>query len=270
LILKPPTFNDMMNMQTLLLWLPFVFTLSVLAYACVYDIKERQVSNKVWLLAYPTGIILTITQIILGLIDGTIVLISVLTAMFLGFVLFRSGYYGGADLKALLFIALTTPTIPTILNPTLNLPPLSLILTIFCNSILLSLIWPLTIFALNLKDTLKGKHIFEEIQLTIPQKIWLFFTSRQTLIEKIDGLRYFPSEQIDVQKGQPTRKLLRFVKAETDQTKYLKNLNAHKYLYKKGVFASPTIPTIAFFTIALAITPLGNLFIWIVTLIGFI
>ncbi|MDR2719475.1 MAG: hypothetical protein LBC03_01545, partial [Nitrososphaerota archaeon] len=152
----------------------------------------------------------------------------------------------------------------------LNLPPLPLILTIFCNSILLSLIWPLTIFALNLKDTLKGKHMFEEIQLTLHQKIWLFFTARQTPIEKIDGLRYFPSEQIEIQKDQPVRKLLRFVKAETDQTKYLKNLHAHKYLYTKGVLASPTIPTIAFFTIALAISPLGNLFIWIVTLIGII
>jgi Flp pilus assembly protein protease CpaA len=260
----------MMNMQMLLLWLPFVFALSVLAYACVYDLKERQVSNKVWLLAYPTGIILTLTQIVLGLIDSTVVLISVLTAMFLGFVLFRSGYYGGADLKALLFIALTTPTIPTILNPILNLPPLPLILTIFCNSILLSLIWPLSIFALNLKDTLKGKHMFKEIQLTLPQKIWLFFTARQTPLQKLDGLRYFPAEQIEIQKGQPARKLLRFVKAETDQTKYIKDLNAHKHLYKKGVLTSPTIPTIAFFTTALAITPLGNLFIWIVTLIGFI
>jgi hypothetical protein len=260
----------MMNMQTLLLWLPFIFALSVLAYACVYDIKERQVSNKVWLLAYPTGIILTITQIVFGLIDGSIVLVSVLTAVFLGFVLFRSGYYGGADLKALLFIALTTPTIPLILNPALNLPPLPLILTIFCNSILLSLIWPLTIFALNLKDTLKGKHMFEEIKLALHQKIWLFFTARQTPLEKIDGLRYFSSEQIEIQNGQPSRKLLRFVKAETDQSKDLKNLHAHKYLYTKGVLASPTIPTIAVFTIALAISPLGNLFIWIVTLIGFI
>jgi len=252
----------------LLLWLSFVFTLSVLAYACVYDLKERQVSNKVWLLAYPTGIILTLTQVMLGLIDGSVVLISVLTAVFLGFVLFRSGYYGGADLKALLFIALTTPTIPLTLNPAPNLPPLPLILTIFCNSILLSLIWPLSIFALNLKDTLKGKHMFEEIQLTIPQKIGLFFTARQIPLEKLDGLRYFPAEQIEIQKRQPTRKLLRFVKAETNLTKYLKDLNTHKHLHKKGVLASPTIPTIVFFTIALAVAPVGNLFLWTVTILG--
>ena len=254
--------------QLMMLWLPFVFTLSVLAYACVYDFKERQVSNKVWFLAYPTGIILTLTQVVLGLLYDGVVLVSVLSAVFLGFVLFWSGYYGGADLKALLFIALTTPTIPITLNPAPNLPPLPLILTIFCNSIILSLIWPLSIFVLNLKDTLKGKHMFEEIQLTIPQKIWLIFTARQTPLEKIDGLRYFPAEKIDVQNGQPTRKLLRFVKAETDQTNNLHNLNTHKHLYKNGVLAAPTIPTIAFFTTALTIAPLGNLFLWAVTLLG--
>ncbi|MDR2719447.1 MAG: prepilin peptidase [Nitrososphaerota archaeon] len=250
--------------------MPFVFTLSILAYACIYDIKERQVSNKVWLLAYPTGIILTLTQIVLGSIDSTVVLVSVLSAVFLGFVLFRSGYYGGADLKALLFIALTTPTIPASLNPTLNLPPLPLILTVFCNSILLSLIWPLTIFALNLKDILKGNKLFKEIQLTLPQKTWLFFTTRQTPLEKIEGLRYFPAEQIEIQNGQTTRKLLRFVKAETDQTNNLNNLKTHKHLYKRGALASPTIPTIAFFTTALAIAPLGNLFFWAITLLGII
>jgi hypothetical protein len=236
----------------------------------VHDVKERQVSNKVWLLAYPTGIIITLTQVTLGLIDGTVVLVSVLIGVFLGVSLFWSGYYGGADLKALLFIALTTPTIPVILsNPIPHIPALPLILTMFCNSVLLSLIWPLTLFALNLKDTLKGKRMFEGIQLTLPQKTGLFFTSRLTPIEKIGGLRYFPSEQIVIQEeGQPIRKPLRFVKAETDLSKYINNLNTYKHLYKKGVLASPTIPTLIFFTIALAIAPLGNLFLWAIILLG--
>jgi hypothetical protein len=60
------------------------------------------------------------------------------------------------------------------------------------------------------------------------------------------------------------------MKAETDTTKYLNNLNAHKHLYKKGVLASPTIPTIVFFTTALAITLVGNLFFWTITLTGII
>ena len=254
--------------MSLLMWLPFVFTLSVLTYACVYDLKERQVSNWVWLFVYPIGCLMTFAAVVFGLLSLSVVLVSVFVAVGLVFVLFRTGFCGGADLKTLLFIALTTPTIPHSLNPTLNLPPLPLILTVFCNSILLSLIWPLTIFTLNLKDTLKGNNMFENIQLTLPQKVRLFFTARQTPLEKLDGLRYFPAEQIEIQKGQPTRNPLRLMKAETDTTKYLNNLNTHKHLYKKGVLASPTIPTIALFTIAIAITPLGNLFFWTITLLG--
>jgi hypothetical protein len=210
---------------------------------------------------------MTIAVVGFGLLESSVVLVSVFVVMVLGVVLFWSGFYGGADLKALLFIAITTPTIPYTLNPILNLPPLPLILTVFCNSILLSLIWPLSIFSLNLKDALKGNNMFEDIQLTIPQKVRLFFTARQTPIEKLEGLRYFPAEHIEIQNGQPTRKPLRLMKAETDTTKHLNNLNVHKYQYKKGVLASPTIPTIVFFTIALAIAPLGNLFFWAITLL---
>jgi hypothetical protein len=213
---------------------------------------------------------MTIATIGFGLLESSVVLVSVFVSVVLGVVLFWSGFYGGADIKALLFIALTTPTIPIALKPILNLPPLPMILTVFCNSILLSLIWPLSIFSLNLKDTLKGNHMFEDIKLTLPQKVRLFFTARQTALEKLEGLRYFPAEQIEIQNGQPTRKPLRLIKVETDTTKHLNNLNIHKHLYKKGVLASPTIPTIIFFTIALAITPLGNLFFWAITLLGII
>ena len=252
----------LINMLTLLLlWLPFVFTLSVLAYACVYDFKERQVSNKIWLLAYPAGIMITLTQVMLGLIDGSVVLVSVLSCVGLGVVLFWSGYYGGADLKALLFIALTAPSIPTmhLINPIPHLLSLPLILIVFCNSALLSLVWPLTIFVLNLKDALKGNHMFEGIQLTLCQKIWLFFTSRCIPLDKLGGLRYFPSETVAVPEeadGKPARKMIRFVKAETNLKKYIDNLQAHKELYQNGVLASPTIPTMIFFTLALAIAPL--------------
>jgi len=259
--------------MSLLLWLPFVFVLGVLVCVCVFDVRERVVSDWVWVFVYPVGFVLTFVLVGFGLLDWVVVLVSGLCSLFLGVGLFWSGYYGGADLKALVFIALTAPSIPVVFGPVLNLPELPLILTVFCNSVLLSLTWPLTIFTLNLKDALKGKRMFEDIQLSWSQKVWLFFTSRLTPIEKMVGLRYFPSEQLVFQEddgGLPIRKHLRFVKAETDLSKYTNDLNTYKHLYKKGVLASPTIPTIVFFTIALAITPLGNIFIWAIILIGII
>ncbi|MCL1971171.1 MAG: hypothetical protein FWF66_06950 [Candidatus Bathyarchaeota archaeon] len=254
-------------LQLLVLWLPFVFALSVLVYACVFDFKDRQVSNKVWLLAYPVGIMLVLVQVGFSLLDGGVVLVSVLVGVFLGVVLFWSGYFGGADLKALLFIALTVPMIPAVFNPFPNFLSLPLILVVFCNSVLLSLVWPLTIFVLNLKDFLfKRPSLFEGINLTIRQKVWLLFTARLVSLDKLGGLRYFPSETVVFQEGRPTRKLLCFVKAEADLTKYVNVLKENKQIFPNGVFVSFTIPFIVFFTFALVTVPIGAIVLGMVTL----
>ena len=244
----------------LLMWLPFVFVLGVLGYVSVLDFKTRRVANRVWLFAYPMGCAMTLASVAFNFVGASAVLVSLAASLFLELVLFCSGFYGSADAKALIFIGLTLPTIPHTLNHALGLSALPVILVVFCFSSILSLIWPLSIFSLNLKDLLlKRKSMFEGIQLTLHQKIWLLFTARLIPLDKLGGLRYFPAETVAVPKegdGKPTRKLLRFVKAETNLQKYLDNLKEHSKLYQNGVLASPTIPTMIFFTIALAIVPL--------------
>jgi len=243
----------------LLMWLPFVFVLIILGYVSVLDFKTRRVANRVWLFAYPIGCAMTLASIAFNLVEVSVVLVSLVVSLFLGLGLCCSGFYGSADAKALIFIGLTLPAIPHTLNPTLGLSALPVVLVVFCFSAILSLIWPLSIFSLNLKDLLKGKNMFEGIQLTLRQKIWLLFTVRRIPLDKLGELRYFPAETVVVQEecdGKPTRKLLRFVKAETNLQKYLDTLKGHSELYPNGVLASPTIPTMIFFTLAFTIVPL--------------
>ncbi|MDR2699756.1 MAG: hypothetical protein LBC12_02940 [Nitrososphaerota archaeon] len=66
-------------------------------------------SNRVWLFAYYIGCLMAIAAVGFGLLEFSVVLVSVFVSVVLGVVLFWSGFYGGADLKDLLFIALTTP-----------------------------------------------------------------------------------------------------------------------------------------------------------------
>jgi hypothetical protein len=128
------------------------------------------------------------------------------------------------------------------LNPVLSVPALPLVLVVFCISALLSIIYPLAIFILNLKDLLKGKHLFEGNKLTIREKGLLLFTARRIPLAELEkSLRYFPAEEVVFQEGKPAKKLLHFVKAETDLKKYLDNIKEHSELYQKGVLASPTI-----------------------------
>jgi len=244
----------------LLMWLPFVFVLIILGYVSVLDFKTRRVANRVWLFAYPIGFVMTLVSVSFNLAGASVVLVSLVVSLFLGLGLCCSGFYGSADAKALIFIGLTLPAIPHTLNTALGLSALPLVLVVFCFSSILSLIWPLSIFSLNLKDLLlKRKTMFEGIQLTLRQKVWLLFTVRLIPLDKMGGLRCFPAETVVVQEecdNKPTRKLLRFVKAETNLQKYVDNLKEHSELYQNGVLASPTIPTMVFFTIALAIVPL--------------
>ncbi|MDR2719468.1 MAG: prepilin peptidase, partial [Nitrososphaerota archaeon] len=211
-------------MQLLMMWIPFVFTLSVLTYASVFDLKKRKVSNWVWLFAYPIGCIMALTKLAVSLLDVQAVFVSLGVSMVLGFVLFCSGFYGGADVKALVFMGLTVPTIPHTFNMTLGFSALPVVLAVFCISTILSLIWPLSIFTLNLKDLLiKKVSMFDGIKLTIRQKVLLLFTARYISLTQLESLRYFPAETVVLQEknGEPTRKLLHFVKAETNLQKCL-------------------------------------------------
>ena len=121
---------------------------------------------------------------------------------------------------------------------------------------------------LNLTDTLKRKPLFEGITLSVREKVLLLFTARRITLEELEQKksRYFPAETVTLQENKPTRKLVHLMKSETNQTKHTDNLKKHAKLYQKGVLASPTIPSITFFTLALAITPLGNIIFWLTNL----
>lgn len=236
--------------------LQYVFALAVLAYASISDFKSREVSNWVWATAYPMALAMTIAAFALGTLSLETVILSVGTALALGFVLFYFGFYGGADAKALIFVALTLPAYPAAFKPPLGNTAFPPALTMFLNSTILSMIYPLAVFALNVRDVLKGKKILQEINATTHEKILLLFTARKVSLDKLDkNLTYFPSETIVTQNGKLTRKPLHFIKAEADLSPYIINLKDHKDLFKNGVLATPTIPFIIFFTLALATIP---------------
>lgn len=243
--------------------LQFAFALAVLTYASVLDFKSREVSNWVWALAYPAGCGLTIATLVTEALSIEPVILSLGVSMALSIALLYFGFYGGADAKALIFVALTIPAYPAGLKPPLDdisLPP---VLTMFCNSVFLSMIYPLSVFALNVRDILKGKKMFEGINVTAREKVRLLFTARKVGLDQIErSLAYFPSETVVTQDGKLTRKLLRFIKAETDLSQYINNLKENQELFKNGVLATPTMPFIMFFTTGLAMAPMGNLVVF--------
>jgi preflagellin peptidase FlaK len=242
----------------------FGFALAVLVLASILDLRSREISNWLWVVAYPVGCILAIVGVATGSFPMETVILSLGFSLVIGWVLFYFGFYGGADVKALIFVGLAIPVFPFV--PILGVSGFPPVLTMFCNSVFLSMICPLSVLALNIRDNLRGTKMFEGINVTIREKAVLLFTARKIKLERLErNLAYFPSETVINQNGKPTRKLLHFVKAEADLSKSLNAIKENMALYADGVLASPTIPFIVFFTVGLAIVPLGNLVIWVIS-----
>ena len=242
----------------------FGFALAVLILASILDFRSREISNWLWVVAYPVVCVLSIVGVVTGSFSMETVILSLGFSSAIGCVLFYFGFYGGADMKALIFVGLAIPVYPLV--PILDVSGFQPVLTMFCNSVFLSMICPLSVLALNIRDILRGTKLFEGINVTIREKVMLLFTARKIKLEKLErNLAYFPSETVIKHNGKPTRKLLHFVKAEADLSKFLNAIKENRALYGDGVLASPTIPFILFFTVGLAIVPLGNLVIWAIT-----
>jgi len=246
----------------------FVLTLTFLGYASIYDVKTREVPEKVWFVGVPTGLILTLLDVLAGVLTASDVPISLAVAFTVGFTLFYVGLYGRADAKALLFIAMTVPAHPEAFRPFLGWMLPIPVLTVFCNSLLLCLVYPATVSALNLIDVLKGSNPLGEVKVdTVLGKLVLMATTRRVGFEKLKGnVGYYPAERL-IEKGRRfVRKPVYFVMAEADKKEIVKRLEAHKELYRNGVLASPTIPMIMFLTFGLALLPIGDLVLELVSL----
>jgi len=92
-------------------------SLLCLAVGVVYDVKTREVTDKLWLVYGALGLTLTIirTFVDASLILPIILSIGLSTLLALGLAQFA--LFGGADAKALICLALTTPLTPTFAHP---------------------------------------------------------------------------------------------------------------------------------------------------------
>ncbi|MEA2070179.1 MAG: A24 family peptidase C-terminal domain-containing protein [Asgard group archaeon] len=169
--------------------------LASLLYGGIQDLLYREVRHEfIWLFMFGSGIILDIFYIIFA-DDSTIallnVLLSILIAFLLGLVLFYLGFWGGADTKALWSLGVLSPVYPFQEN-LLGLEFLSItfidtgIFSIFINSILLSLIYPIILLIINTIKSTKND-LFSEVKATTADKFRAFLVGYP---KKVDSISY--------------------------------------------------------------------------------
>ena len=91
--------------------------LAVLGYSAFQDFRHGEVPNKVWLYA-PVGLLFTLVELAFNPLYARVALVVMVLGVMIPFLLFYAfpQWFGGADAKALITIALSAPLTPSLVN----------------------------------------------------------------------------------------------------------------------------------------------------------
>jgi len=157
-----------------------IVVLSCLIAATYQDIKTREVDDLIWI----TMICLTTPLVLFELFTYsksvlvTYIISTLLTAV-LSFLLAYFGLMGGADAKAYICLSIAELPEPTVIDRTF--PGIS----IFINSVILSALTSLLIFAKNVKLMYTSSLTFPQ-ETNILKKLILLFTSTMINIKELE------------------------------------------------------------------------------------
>lgn len=233
-------------------------SLIFLAYASWSDLREREVSNKVWVIFAPLALSLTSLQFFVFSPESLhdFALAFVITSV-LSITLFYAGAFGGADAKALMCLALALPSYPThLLQPLFSLSFPLFPISVFCNAVFLA---ALSIFYVLLRNYLwkqrTGKRLFEGFEKeSIGRKILTAVSGYKAKVVELEKKGHlYPLEDIRVvETGESERKLILMPKDEDRKEIVERILEAsHEGRLQTDVWVSPGLPMLIFITVGL-------------------
>jgi preflagellin peptidase FlaK len=236
-----------------------------LGYSSWRDIVSREVSDRVWFISFPVGLVLIATRLIVQASSWLAIFLSVISAVALSVALPYLGLWGGADGKAFICLALMNPVIPAlgenlshILNPLFPL-------VVFSNAYIASLASVLYPVQRNLRA--RRRHpLFEGLEHEpFLRKVVAFFTGYRVPVGELESKPFlFLIESADDQ-GSATKRHLRFqLRVDLDRQKELEDL---KTLMESGpvnvtVWTSPGLPFLVFLTLGLGLSVLFGDIVW--------
>jgi len=259
-------------------WLYF-FRVSVclffLAVASFFDFKSREVPDWVWLLFAPIGLALTLSLLALNgwhmnMVVSWIIVLVVVSG--LSIALFYLGFFGGADAKALICLAIAMPDKPSLPTKLALKSPIwwlhmPLPISAFNNSVLMASLLTLAFITKNIADLIRGEEIFKGLEdESFPKKILAFITGYRVNVEKLRSKRHHYLLIEDFNKcsdGSIKRRL-----------KLLNLINSHENKREEAldgvhgkVWVTPGLPFLAFITVGFAIAVfIGDIILWIISL----
>ncbi|MEM3439697.1 MAG: A24 family peptidase C-terminal domain-containing protein [Candidatus Bathyarchaeia archaeon] len=233
-------------------------SLSILAIliASLFDLKYREVPDKLWALYAPPAIALTAIRLSgLGMaVWPSIASMALTLALSLG--LYRLGAFGGADAKAFICLALSMPLNPSMLPSGGNFFHPFFPLTVICNSYLLSLSSIAYMAARNLLWALRnpGRGAFDGLEGEPAwRKAAAVLTGYKMRLGELAAKAhlYYPMEEVILDGGIRRRLRISF-SAKEEPGDYFKRL-AEILGESEEIWATPGLPLLAFVALGLLI-----------------
>jgi len=256
-------------------YLSVSITLISLTVAAVFDLRTREVPDKVWLVYGPVGLILTIYRVgvepMFLLFTAASISLSILVAF--GLVFF--GLSGGADAKALICLGITLPLPPGILKPMLGFAfpffPIVVLVTGYVVSLSVA-VWMLGRNLVVL--TRQGSGMFEGLESEPTwKKVVAFITGFPTTLSHLQSTFYlYPMEEVVEDKNGAHRTFQVYSNADVDREQVLSQFSGS--LKKVGspntVWVTPGLPLLVFIlaAVVIALTVGDPVFAGILSMVG--
>ena len=233
--------------------------------AAVYDLKIREVPDKVWLAYGFIGLVITVLRLYSGFESVYLITISIVSSVILSLVMAHLGVFGGADAKGMICLSLAVPLVPVgfryvvvwFLAPFFPLVILTL-------GYLLSFSMSLFLAIRNICGYLRYRSsMFDGFHdESFVKKIFVVLTGYRCNVEMLKTARFlYPMERIVTSKEGLRRRFdLSFSIADDKSTSLSGFLEALASVGNPNmVWVTPGLPMIVFFLLAVVIVIVVNL-----------
>jgi preflagellin peptidase FlaK len=236
-----------------------------LIYSSWSDIVSREVSDRVWMIFYPVGLVLTAIRFVAQTGLWQQILLSIAITVAISLLLPYLGLWGGADGKGFICLALMNPVIPALGGNLLHIVDPLFPVVVFSNAYIASLCAVLYPVQRNLR--VQRRHpLFEGLEHeSLLHKVTAFFTGYRVRIDELESKPYlFLLESIHLQESKVERNLEFTFRVDLDYSKQLAEVKraAELGLLPGWIWASPGLPFLVFVTLGLGISLLFGDVVW--------
>ena len=216
-----------------------------LCIASIWDIRHREIPDRVWAISTPVNLVLLIWELMLDPSDLPLVLISISITCLTSLLIYYSGLAGGADAKALALMAVSCPINRH--EPLFSSHPFVPMMA-FSNALLFSISSSLLILMKNLAWKLRTKRpLFEGLEAPPVVKILALLSGYKIRLKDLPKTKFvFPMEVFIEEDGRVRRKLGLVVKVGDYAD--LEGLLRSGVDLPDYIWVSPGLPMVVFLT----------------------